>query len=316
MLIEEGRLEMDKPALRWLPELANRRVLRHLDGPIDEALPARRDITVRDLLAFTLGFGILFDNPPIQKRIDELQLVNGQPVPITPHTPDTGFFVPPEKLDRFAGCGYFTRPPGNKTRMDKDGMESAYAAPPVFPSGAGGLVSTVDDYLIFARMLLNGGKHGSTQILRTETVREMTRDQLTPAQKAASAKALFPGFFDTHGWGYGVGISTAPDAVSQVPGRYGWDGGFGTSFVNDPDRNLLSIVMTQSSDFLFNGTRDQFWRELPVLARTICRDGEARWSHARAKPDRLYCPSNPACFGQHMALANASNEERKETHGR
>jgi len=318
MLIEEGRLEMDKPALRWLPELANRRVLRHLDGPIDEALPARRDITVRDLLAFTLGFGILFDNPPIQKRIDELQLVNGQPVPITPHTPDewmarfatlplmhqpgeswmyntgsllqgvlvkraaeqdfdvfvreritgplgmddTGFFVPPEKLDRFAGCGYFTRPPGNKTRMDKDGMESAYAAPPVFPSGAGGLVSTVDDYLIFARMLLNGGKHGSTQILRTETVREMTRDQLTPAQKAASAKALFPGFFDTHGWGYGVGISTAPDAVSQVPGRYGWDGGFGTSFVNDPDRNLLSIVMTQSSDFLFNGTRDQFWREL------------------------------------------------------
>ena len=318
MLIEEGRLEMDKPALRWLPELANRRVLRHLDGPIDEALPARRDITVRDLLAFTLGFGILFDNPPIQKRIDELQLVNGQPVPITPHTPDewmarfatlplmhqpgeswmyntgsllqgvlvkraaeqdfdvfvreritgplgmddTGFFVPPEKLDRFAGCGYFTRPPGNKTRMDKDGMESAYAAPPVFPSGAGGLVSTVDDYLIFARMLLNGGKHGSTQILRTETVREMTRDQLTPAQKAASAKALFPGFFDTHGWGYGVGISTAPDAVSQVPGRYGWDGGFGTSFVNDPDRNLLSIVMTQSSDFLFNGTRDRFWREL------------------------------------------------------
>src|SRR5712672_1631934 len=83
MLIEEGRLEMDKPALRWLPELANRRVLRHLDGPSDEALPARRDITVRDLLAFTLGFGILFDNPPIQKRIDELQLVKaGCTIPV------------------------------------------------------------------------------------------------------------------------------------------------------------------------------------------------------------------------------------------
>ena len=317
MLIEEGKVELDAPAHRWLPELASRRVLRRIDGPLDDTVPAKRDIMVRDLLAYTLGFGILFDNPPIQQRIDELRLVNGKPIPLTPHAPDewirlfatlplmhqpgeawmyttgsllqgvlvrrasgqdfdafmherifeplgmkdTGFFVPPDKLGRYAGCGIFTEQ-GNETRIDKDGAESAYAKPPVFPAGDAGLVSTVDDYLIFARMLLNGGKHGNKQILRAESVREMTRDQVTPEQKSASAKNFFPGFFDTHGWGYGLAISTAPDAISKVAGRYGWFGGFGTDFLVDPNRGLISIVMTQSTDYLFNGARDQFGREL------------------------------------------------------
>lgn len=317
LLIEEGRIELDAPARRWLPELADRRVLRRIDGPLDDTVPAKRDITVRDLLAFTLGFGILFDNPSIQQRIDELKLVNGKPVPLTPHAPDewlklfatlplmhqpgeawmyttgsllqgllvrrasgrdfeafmherileplgmkdTGFFVPPDKLGRYAGCGTFTAQ-GKQTRMDEDGAQSAYAKPPVFPAGDAGLVSTVDDYLSFARMLLKGGKHGDKQILRADSVREMTRDQLTPEQKAASAGKFFPGFFDTNGWGYGLAISTAPDAVSKVPGRYGWMGGFGTDFIVDPNRDLIGIVMTQSADYLFNGAREQFWHEL------------------------------------------------------
>ena len=317
ILIEDGRIELDAPAHRWVPELANRRVLRRIDGPLDDTVPAKRDITVRDLLAYTLGFGLLFDNPPIQRRIDELRLVNGKPIQLTPHAPDewiklfatlplmhqpgeawmygtgsllqgvlvrrasgqdfdafmheriveplgmndTGFFVPADKLGRYAGCGFFTDQ-GKKTAMDKDGAQSAYAKPPVFPAGESGLVSTVDDYLIFARMLLNGGKHGNRQILRAESVREMTRDRLTPDQKSASANNFFPGFFDTHGWGYGLAISTAPDPISKVPGRYGWFGGFGTDFIVDPNRDLIAIVMTQSTDFLFNGARDRFWREL------------------------------------------------------
>jgi CubicO group peptidase (beta-lactamase class C family) len=65
---------------------------------------------------------------------------------------------------------------------------------------------------------------------------------------------------DTHGWGYGVAITIAPDAVSKTPGRYGWIGGFGTSWINDPSRNLISIVMTQSADFLFSGALDAYWR--------------------------------------------------------
>ena len=52
----------------------------------------------------------------------------------------------------------------------------------------------------------------------------------------------------------------APDAVSRVPGRYGWDGGFGTSWFNDPRRDVVAIVMTQSSDVLFNGAVEAFFR--------------------------------------------------------
>jgi CubicO group peptidase (beta-lactamase class C family) len=316
MLVEDGTLTLDAPAERWLPELANRRVLRRIDGPLTDTVPANRAITVRDLMSFTLGFGLLFDNSlPIQRAIDENQLVNGPPVPMTPHGPDewmkrfgtlplmhqpgerwmyntgsllqgvlvrrasgktfeafvheriigplgmrdTDFFVPASKLDRFAGCGFFTDPQsGAKSRMDKDGAASAYATPPVFPGGSAGLVSTVDDYLVFARMLLKGGVHKGQRLLSAASVREMTKDQLTPEQKAASS--FFPRFFDTRGWGYGMAIYTAPDAVSRVPGRYGWDGGFGTSWFNDPGRDLVAIVMTQSSDFLFSGGLEAFWR--------------------------------------------------------
>ena len=319
MLVEEGKLSLDAPAQRWLPELANRRVLARMDGRLDQTVPATRPITVRDLLTFTLGFGLLFDESmPIQHAINERQLVNGAPVPMTPHDPDawmnrfgalplmhqpgerwmyntgsllqgvlvrrasgqaldafvrdrilaplgmrdTGFHVPADKLDRFAGCGVFTDPQKGPTRMDQDGAASAYAKPPVFPSGGAGMVSTVDDYLAFARMLLAGGVHQGRRLLSAESVRDMTRDQLTAEQKAASATSLFPGFFDTQGWGYGVAVTTKPDAVSPTPGRYGWFGGFGTAWVNDPGRGLAAIVMTQSADFLFSGALDQFWQTL------------------------------------------------------
>ncbi len=320
MLIEDGKVELDAPVHRWLPELANRRVLRRIDGPLDDTVPAKRDITVRDLLTNTLGFGMPFNipNPPIQQRVDELQLVIGKPVPLTPHSPDewiklfatlplmhqpgeawlytagsvlqgllvrrasgqdldvfmrerifeplgmgdTGFFVPSEKLERYAGCGEFTEPRGKKTRLDQEGAQSVYAKPPVFPAGDAGLLSTAGDYLMFAQMLLNGGKQDNKQILRAESVREMTRDQITPEQKSASAKNFFPNFFDKQSWGYGLSVYTAPDAISTVPGRYGWIGGFGTSFVVDPNRNLIHIVMTQSTDFLFNCALDRFSSEL------------------------------------------------------
>ena len=172
---------------------------------------------------------------------------------------DTDFFVPANKLDRNAGCAFFTDPASKaRSRMDQDGAASAYATSPVFPSGAAGLVSTVDDYLAFASMILNGGVHQGRRVLTEESVRAMTTDHITPAQKAAAN--FFPGFFEKSGWGYGMRVSTAPDAITPVPGRYGWDGGFGTSWLNDPNRKLVAIVMTQSSDFLFNGGLDAFWR--------------------------------------------------------
>ena len=77
-----------------------------------------------------------------------------------------------------------------------------FARPPVFESGAGGLVSTVDDYLAFCRMMLNKGRHGSERILSRLSVELMTTDHITPEQKAASP--FFPGFWDNRGWGFGV----------------------------------------------------------------------------------------------------------------
>src|SRR6185436_15677431 len=107
-----------------------------------------------------------------------------------------------------------------------------WSRPPAFPDGGAGLVSTVDDYFAFARMLRDAGKHAGTRILSRASVEVMTTDQLTPAQKAASNS--FPGFWETRGWGFGVAIATRRDDLSSVPGRYGWDGGFGTAWANDP----------------------------------------------------------------------------------
>jgi CubicO group peptidase (beta-lactamase class C family) len=123
-----------------------------------------------------------------------------------------------------------------------DGAQSAYAKPPVFPAGDAGLLSTVDDYLIFARMMLNGGKHGNKQILRAESVREMTRDQLTAELKSASAKNLFPGFFDTHGWGYGLAVSRRP-----TPSRRFRDVTVGWAASGPTSSSIPSVTSSASS---------------------------------------------------------------------
>jgi CubicO group peptidase (beta-lactamase class C family) len=104
-------------------------------------------------------------------------------------------------------------------------------------------VSTIDDYLAFGQMMLNEGRHDSQRILSRLSVEGMTTDQLTPAQKAVSDSA--PGFWDSRGWGFGLSIVTRRDNVAAVPGRFGWDGGYGTSWYSDPGENLVGILMTQ-----------------------------------------------------------------------
>ncbi len=316
MLVEDGKLTLDEKAERLLPELANRRVLKTLSSELDDTVPARSAPTVRQLMDFTFGSGLVFDpSLPFNKAAEAHGLVLGPPVPMTPHAPDewmrlfgelpllfqpgerwlyntgslvlgvlvrraagvpfetfvaeritgplgmrdTAFHVPPEKLERFAGCGFFTEPQsGQKLQMDADGAKSAFAKPPAFASGAGGLVSTVDDYLAFARMLLKGGEHEGRRLLKEESVRAITTNGLTDAQRAASAKSLFPGMFDAHGWGFGVRVQLSPDAVAPKPGEYGWDGGFGTSWFTDPNGGRIAIALTQSADFLFDGSTEKF----------------------------------------------------------
>jgi CubicO group peptidase (beta-lactamase class C family) len=111
-----------------------------------------------------------------------------------------------------------------------DPPDGEWSKPPRFPDGGGGLVSTAGDLLAFGRMLLRGGD----PVLTAGTVAEMTRDQLTPAQRAN----VWPGFsfLDDRGWGYGVSVTDW---------GYTWEGGLGTAWSNVPDRDLTVVVLTQ-----------------------------------------------------------------------
>ena len=91
VLVEDGRVRLDEPVDRLLPELADRRVLRRLDGPLDDTVPAKRPITLRDLLTLRMGFGFIMGPPddyPILAAAEEQRLGMGPPKPATPHEPD------------------------------------------------------------------------------------------------------------------------------------------------------------------------------------------------------------------------------------
>jgi CubicO group peptidase (beta-lactamase class C family) len=157
---------------------------------------------------------------------------------------DTAFSVPGHKLNRLA-TSYWTNFVSGKIEVYDEAEGGQWSRSPAFPSGAGGLVSTIDDYLAFGQMMLNQGKHGSERILSRLSVETMTTDQLTPEQKAMSG--LVSGYFDNHGWGFGMSVVTRRDDVPAVPGRYGWDGGMGTSWYSDPREDMVTILMTQQS---------------------------------------------------------------------
>ena len=94
-------------------------------------------------------------------------------------------------------------------------------------------------------MMLANGTYGNERILSRASVALMTTDQITAEQKAASAAEFFPGFWDTYGWGFGVGTNTRRNDLPATPSRYGWDGGYGTSWWVDPVEEVIGILMTQ-----------------------------------------------------------------------
>lgn len=156
----------------------------------------------------------------------------------------TGFSIPEEQARRLPAYYATDFSTGKMTRQPAEPWQT-WAAPAVFPSGAAGLVSTADDYYAFARMLLRHGMHEGRRILSAEAVRQMTTNQLTPEQ---TAEAPFP--LDGAGWGMGVSVT--------AEGRYGWNGGWGTSWSNDPHTGLCAIFLSQTTDVVFNGTTAEF----------------------------------------------------------
>jgi CubicO group peptidase (beta-lactamase class C family) len=284
-LIAEGLLGLDEPVERWLPELAAPRVLRRMNGPLDDTVPALRAITVRDLLTFTFGFGMTMDmfaapTPwPVVTAAAELHLSTIGP-PDRTEQPDPDSWIaalgslpllaqPGERwlyntsASVLARAAKMSFPDVLRTRVfeplgmwdtamwtsDTDRLATAYAAtpdglevwdppdgqyssPPRFADGGAGLVSTVDDLLAFARMFLRGGD----PVLSADAVREMTRDQLTPELQRGGK-----GFLQGRSWAFCQSVVTE----GPYAGAFGWDGGFGSSWLVDPARDLTIIVLTQ-----------------------------------------------------------------------
>lgn len=133
---------------------------------------------------------------------------------------DTGFHVSADELDRL--------PPYHGGDVGPVIDDDHWGKPPVFPSGGGGLVSTLADWHRFGQMLLAEG----AGLLSPESVRLMTTDHLTQEQRDASAL-----FLDGAGWGYGGSVG--------ADGRYGWVGGTGTTAHIEPSTETVGILFTQ-----------------------------------------------------------------------
>ena len=271
LLVDERLVSLDAPIARWLPELESPRVVRTPESPIDDVVPAARQVTVEDVLTSRAGWGFpsdfslpavveLFQRLPVfgpRETPDEwlatlsgvpmlrqpgeawlyntcsdiqgvlIARVTGQPLPeflagriFEPlGMSETGFHVPAEKLGRLP-----TYHDADLAPID----ERLWTEPPIFPSGSGGLVSTLSDLHRFGRMLLASGD----ALLSHESVRLMTTDHLTQAQRDASTL-----FLEGAGWGFGGAVG--------ADGRYGWIGGTGTTAHVAASTQTIGILLTQ-----------------------------------------------------------------------
>ena len=313
-LVADGTVLLDDAVDRWLPELADRQVMRDPDGSLDDTVPAERAITLRDLLTFTLGIGMDFPRygqQPVLLAAEELELGAGPPQPQGPpppdewvrrlgtlplesqpgerwlyhvgadvlgvliaratgqsledalvdrvlgplHMDDTRFSVPGGSLDRMGAC--FARDPSSGDRSTYDETDGQWSRPPAFPSGGAGLVSTLDDYLTFARMLRTGGQHEGKTVVPTELVTEMTSNQLSDEQLAASALDAS----GDQGFGFCVGVLLR-EAEGRHAGTYGWSGGMGSDWYTDPVDDQIGIVLTNQ---MFSGP------QLPPICQELLR---------------------------------------------
>ncbi len=153
---------------------------------------------------------------------------------------DTAFHVPPDKVGHLPVCYGFNHQT-NALEVYDDVANSAGRYEPPFESGGGGLVSTIDDYFAFSRMLLNKGRHGREQVLSRATVELMTSDQLTPEQRQGAEL-----FFGSHSsWGFGMAVDIGRTEIFHSPGRFGWTRGLGTTAYTDPAEGMIGILFTQ-----------------------------------------------------------------------
>ncbi|MGF6880949.1 CubicO group peptidase (beta-lactamase class C family) [Nocardia sp. GAS34] len=306
-LVEQGLIGLSDPVDPWLPELANRMVMRDPFGSPEDVVPADRPITLEDLLTYRFGLGwgrsglgpqlMSLTADPVasalgipdaerlapdawMRRVGEFPLlaqpgalwryhtasdvlgvliarITGQPLETVLaeriFAPlgmmDTGFVVPQEKRERLAVL--YARDGSVLDHPDS----TAWAAEPLFASGGAGLVSTVEDYARFARMLLGHGEFDGARILSRGTVEAMSSDYLTLEQHAAPPfnPPLGQTMWDEQGFGYGVQVRTRQPGGGPAVGTVSWPGGLGTSWIADPVNDLVALLFVQTNGVIVAG---------------------------------------------------------------
>lgn len=286
MLREAGRLGLDDPVARHIPGFEQPRVLVSLDEHTGErrTRPAKREITIRDLLTHTSGFGCwflhreilvasagkveFFDAPFLMHDPGErfsygigtdvlglvVEAVCGRPLgrfleeritgPLGMR--DTGF-DPPADPARLAGV---------HRRRDGALVDVSSECVPEPARGGGALYSTARDYGAVIRMLLNGGRaDDGASLLSAESLALMTSNQIgslwAETQRTAFApRSLDFAFLDgTHKFGFNVMIETADRPGRRRVGSWGWGGIYNTYFWGDPRGGIGAVLLMQISPF-------------------------------------------------------------------
>jgi CubicO group peptidase (beta-lactamase class C family) len=284
-LVQDAVVELDDPAARWLPEIASPRVLVAPDAPLDRTTDATRPITVRHLLTGTCGWGVVMEPTPLQAALFETGIISGPltppmsadelvarvaslPLAFQPGEGwlyDTSMDLVGVLLARATGTPLsellaerVTGPLGMTStsfgardvdrlatayRPGPDGLElldppnGAFAGPAHFEELRGGLVSTATDVLRFFTAMADGG----APVLTEASLASMTADALTAEQRRQAGPIVGPGA----SWGLGTAVDV--DAVEpwMAPGRWGWNGGTGTTAFVDPTRDTVGVLLTQ-----------------------------------------------------------------------
>ena len=273
MMQEEGKLSVDDPVSKFLPEFAAdkagitiKQCLTHSSGLSDLAPDEANDITtLKDLTPLIAAKPLLF--PPgakwqycqtgINTAARIVEVVSGKTFPeflqervFDPlGMKDTGFYPGAEQVARLAksykrsaagdleeAALFFLHgnSPSNKTRC---------------PMANGGLFSTAGDYAKFARMILRGGESGGKRFLKPETVKQMTTVQ---------SGDLVTGFTPGNGWGLGWCVVREPQGVTAAlsPGSFGHGGLFGTQAWIDPVKKRIYLLFVQRANFTNQGGSD------------------------------------------------------------
>lgn len=286
MIAERGVVDLEAPFQHYFPEFRQPPVLQSFAPHSREftAVPAAHDITVRELLTHTSGYGYWFLNEEVRA------LTGAEPEhydpPFLMHEPGTRFqygistdvlgqMIAP--VTGLALTAFFERevfaPLGMLDTsyalpLDAARLVSLHALRPEGgfseapnerrgepPRGGGGLYSTAADLLALLRMLLNGGTAGGQRMLGVETVAALTSNQVGGLAVARQRTAFPPRtddflFMDgTQQFGFGVLVETRAKPGGRSVGSYGWGGIYNTYFWVDPAAGIAAVVLMQLSPF-------------------------------------------------------------------